>query len=119
MNNNYQIVKNEVVNAYSDCNEISKSSRNLDFLASKSVSVKEAEEIMSLAVESGYNNFSSELISLLPQGAKVWIAREGSVCVYLDKPVDEKVLSELGCDEYDQVSSDNDTICGNYRIWWD
>lgn len=126
MNNNFQIVKKETINAYSDCNALSKESRQLDFLASRSVTVQEAEEIMSLAVEGGYNLFKPELISLLPKDSKVWLAREGSVCLYLDMPIDEQVQKDLNCDEYDQVTKDvlkyqpnmGDMI-GMYRIWWD
>lgn len=126
MNNNYQIVKKETINAYSDCNGLSKESRQLDFLASRPVTVKEAEEIMSLAVEGGYNFFKPELISILPQDSKIWLAREGSVCLYLDVPVDEQAQKDLSCDEYDQITKDvlkyqpnmSDMI-GMYRIWWD
>jgi len=126
VNNNYQIVKKETINAYSDCNSLSKESRQLDFLASRSVTVKEAEEIMSLAVEGGYNAFKPELISILPQDSKIWLAREGSVCLYLDMPIDEQTQIDLQCDEYDQVTKDalryqpnmGDMI-GMYRIWWD
>lgn len=126
MNNNYQIVKKETINAYSDCNGLSKESRQLDFLASRPVTVKEAEEIMLLAVEGGYNAFKPELISLLPQDSKIWLAREGSVCLYLDMPIDEQTQIDLQCDEYDQVTKDvlryqpnmGDMI-GMYRIWWD
>jgi hypothetical protein len=78
VNNNYQIVKKETINAYSDCNSLSKESRQLDFLASRSVTVKEAEEIMSLAVEGGYNAFKPELISILPQDSKIWLARNSN-----------------------------------------
>ena len=126
MNNNFQIVKKEVINAYSDCNSLAKESRQLDFLASRPVSVKEAEEIMALALESGYNVFEPELIGKLPQSAKVWLAREGSVCLYLDMPIDDQTQKELVCDEYDQVDKRMVTnhsmisdMIGKYRIWWD
>jgi hypothetical protein len=126
VNNNFQIVKKETINAYSDCNDLSKESRQLDFLASRPVTVKEAKEIMSLAVEGGYNDFKIELISILPQDSKIWIAREGSVCLYLDMPLDEQTQKDLFCDEYDQITKDvlkyqpnmSDMI-GMYRIWWD
>jgi len=132
VNNNYQIVKKETINSYSDCNGLSKESRQLDFLASKTLTIKEAEEIMSLAVEGGYNYFKPELISILPQDSKIWLAREGSVCLYLDMPLDEQTQKDLFCDEYDQITkdvlkyqpnmsdmSDMSDMIGMYRIWWD
>ncbi len=114
MSDDFKSIRQEVLDAYSDCNSLSRSRRNLNFRSSKSVSVSDAVEIMSKAIEGGYNNFSPNLLDLLPSHANVWIAREGSVCIYVDCELSSKQVANLQCDEYD--STDNPNV---YRLWWD
>lgn len=85
-------VKKEVKKAYYDSNsdksfEEASNVRDLNFLASKPVSVDWAEEIMMEAVPNGYNMFMAEdsinrVASLFQGKPKVIIARESSVCLY-------------------------------------
>lgn len=111
----FELVKQETINAYSDCNSLSKSRRNLDFRSKNSVSLIEAIEIMKLAVERGYNNFEPECLSALPRDCNVWLAREGSVCIYVDRELSSNDLLNLRCDEYDP----SDESPNVYRVWWD
>jgi len=75
-------------------------------------SKKEAMNIMKKALPGGYNEFTPELIDKLPADAKIQIAREGSVCLYV-KTTGKLNKASLKADELDQVSP------GNWRIWWD
>lgn len=116
---NYKIVREEVLAAYSDCNKISTDSRDLNFRASFSVSPDEACDIMVEALdvensrECGYNNFAPILLTFLPQNSEVFLAREGSVCVYVKTPnLDTKTQYALNADEID-VEGDF------WRVWWD
>jgi hypothetical protein len=115
---NYEIVRAEVLAAYSDCNKLSKDSRNLDFKASHMVSPHEACDIMCEALdcslhEEGYNNFRPELLTFLPSNSEVFLAREGSVCIYVKtNKLNAKTQSALRADEID-VEGDF------WRVWWD
>lgn len=112
-------VANEVRDAYSDCHEFKAGKRNLGFLASEAVSLEEAVQIMSKYV-SGYNEFSPELLYQLPKDVQVVIAREGSVCMYLQLPstlnesiFNQQLISDMKIDEF-SVEED-----GKVRLWWD
>ena len=103
--------------AYADCvgepnDPKAMSTRNLNFRASQDVSRDEAIAIMSEAVPDGYNEFHAQLLALLPEDARITIAREGSVCIYVkgDDLVDENLLF----DEIHYDPQSNET-----RIWWD
>ena len=114
----YSVVREEVLAAYSDCNKLSEDSRDLAFKASQMVSPNEACDIMCEALdcshdEEGYNNFRPELLTFLPSNSEVFLAREGSVCVYVKTSnLDAKTQSALRADEID-VEGDF------WRIWWD
>jgi hypothetical protein len=108
-------VENEVREAYCDSNtsipwEESSKRRNLNFLASESVSVLDAVSIMRKAVPS-YNEFEPDLLTRLPKGSKVSIAREGSVCIYVMPPI----LKEIKAMKADEWSTQGNLT----RIWWD
>ena len=67
-----------------------------------------------------YNNFHVFWLDIYAeelQNARIYIAREGSVCMYIDGiEGDEQaisVLKQLCADEIDVISS------GQYRVWWD
>lgn len=104
-------VMKEVVTAYCDCSD-SNGERNLSFLASEAVDPKTAAEIMTKACPDGYNNFEAELLTLFPDDAKIWIAREGSVCIYVESASKLPTRKQLQADEYDVKN-------GRLRIWWD
>jgi len=109
-----QKVEREAIEAYCDCNsnlpwEETAKRRNLNFKASESVSVLEAVKIMKKAVES-YNKFEPDLLTYLPKGSQVTIAREASVCIYVTPALKE--IKAMGADEWN--TDGNET-----RIWWD
>lgn len=96
--------------------------RNLHFRASKPVSVVDAIDIMTEALgaekpnDAGYNNFTPMLFAHLPVGSKITLAREGSVCAYVQLPegmtVTEKMARRMKVDECDVIG-------GETRLWWD
>ena len=113
--------------AYADCNtpDFNKGMRlrNLSFRASAPVPVADAVKIMteSLGLKSptqeGYNNFAPALLRRLPEGSKVTLAREGSVCVYVTPPklteVTQKDADSMMADEFHSQTD------GTVRLWWD
>ena len=114
--------KNEVLKAYADCNnKYDHKVRNLDFRASEPVSLKDAYDILKVAIPNGYNEFTASklkiLDALLPD-AECFIAREGSVCLYITgHNQTKKEIPEL----MEMLLADEITIEPNkqLRIWWD
>ena len=107
-------IQNEVVEAYCDCNsplpwEEASKRRNLNFRASEPVSVLDAVKIMRKAVPN-YNSFEPDLLTHLPKGSQVTIARDASVCIYVTPALKE--IKAMGADEWN--TDGNET-----RIWWD
>ena len=86
--------------------------RNLNFRADKAVSRDEAVAIMAKAMPHGYNEFDAKLLLLLPAFAHVTLARENSVCIYLEGKVNE--IPAMKADEWDYDPEKNET-----RVWWD
>ena len=69
---------------------------------------------------SSYNEFLPKLLLALPPTCRVRLARESSVCIYVetDTVLDEKqTRHEIRCDEFElcQVLGGVHT----YRLWWD
>jgi len=116
-----QTLLRDVRNAYSDCNG-TKHERNLNFRANEYCSVSVAVEILERTVVR-YNAFRPELLNRLPNGSKVILAREGSVCVYVISPitVDTCVLKDtLKANECHLRTIDfGGQNIPVYRIWWD
>ena len=112
----YSTVLAETMLAYADAHESKLSEaeayriRNLNFRASASVTRDEAVKIMEKACP-GYNEFEPALLKLLPEDSRIVIAREGSVCMYINGEVAKN--EQLKADEFDYESS------GFTRIWWD
>jgi hypothetical protein len=111
-------VTKEVKRAYNEA------TRNLDFKASAPVTIDEAVRIMTEALElenesvKGYNEFSPCLFRHLPEGTKITLAREGSVCAYIKPPRGThfqiaKLSRAMLIDEFDKDKN------GTWRIWWD
>lgn len=124
MNKRTSKVLNEVKLAYCDSTkpwEIAKDLRNLDFRATYEVSVPDAVSIMTQALgldnanDMGYNAFSPSLLNFLPADCKVIIAREGSVCVYVEtnEELTQKLANKMSADEFNKTSHKL------YRFWWD
>ena len=129
-------VEEEVMAAYSDCNqesyEYGSGERNLHFRASEQVSVEEAQRIMEKAIPGGYNAFKADLLDHLPTECKVEIAREYSVCIYVQFrairarergkalfDAGARLGSTMNADEVNfvhQFPDDEDYVV---RIWWD
>ncbi|RDJ35004.1 MAG: hypothetical protein DWQ19_09220 [Crenarchaeota archaeon] len=109
-------VRKEVMTAYADCYmpwEQAKAIRQLDFRASAPVSPSEAQKILTEAGVSCYNNFQTSLLEIFHQDSLVTIAREGSVCLYVQSwPASMPSASEVYADEVDQQG-------GFFRYWWD
>ena len=115
-----KIVLNETKVAYADSNlpwEVGCKLRNLNFKASRPVSIDDAVEIMRLSLglkretECGYNEFAPSLLRKLPEGSTVTLGRAGSVCVYVhtDEHIDGGALMADECDQRPN----------GWRLWWD
>ncbi len=130
-------IEEEVMAAYSDCNQESykygSGERNLHFRASEQVSVDEAKRIMEKAIPGGYNAFRADLLDHLPPECKVEIAREYSVCIYVEftdemfrhrRPTQglidagEELGTTMDADET-QMTFDCDNGSFIARFWWD
>lgn len=115
--NGVKAIRKAVLLAYGDAHPSGNhTARNLDFRASASVSRDEAIAILKEAITNGCNEFEPELLEKLPPDARVTIAREGSVCVYVNGtiPTDSDYRDSLKADELDYYPAKNET-----RIWWD
>lgn len=115
--NGVKAIRKAVLLAYGDAHPGgNNTTRNLDFRASASVSRDEAIAILKEAITNGYNEFVPELLEKLPPDARVTIAREGSVCVYVNGtlPPDSAYQDSLKADEMDYNAARHET-----RIWWD
>lgn len=110
-------VDQEVKFAYADCwmgnSRKAEKVRDLNFRASGYLSKKNAIKILGKYVQ-GYNSFDYEALEYLPDDSKICIAREGSVCLYVqtDKKITNRLRNKMNADELDEVD-------GEYRIWWD
>jgi hypothetical protein len=118
-------ILNETKRAYADCQSQSDAAyqkRNLNFRASKAVPSVDACEIMCHALNckshvSGYNEFRPSHLLQLPAMSEVWLAREGSVCVYAKIPEGES----FDQDNADAMMADEFSVepNGSIRLWWD
>ena len=93
--------------------------RRLNFLASHSVTRDEAVEIMAQAVPNGYNEFqpNGQTLAKFPDDSQITLAREGSVCVYVQGklPANKKYQN----DEHTYYPPIPGTPRGETRLWWD
>lgn len=111
-----EFVRGEVKRAYIDCwgydsEEDIIARRDLHFKASSPVKRDDAVKIMKEALPYGYNVFEADLLYKLPEDCKVTLARESSVCIYVDK-LDPEAAHAMQADE---CSKEGD----QYRLWWD
>ena len=121
--NSAAIAERALSAAYSDCHRHHTGSyvpeRNLNFCCPITVSLSQARRLMARYVSS-YNEFLPKLLLALPATCRVRLARESSVCIYVetDAVLDEtKTRHETRCDEFNlcQVLGEVRT----YRLWWD
>lgn len=113
---NYTKVLSDMLNAYSDCNSQSTRPRTLDFKSELPVNTVEAYHIMTKSlkdINGTYNDFNVELLKLLPENSEIYLAREGSVCIYVSGKLDIH-KSKLKANEFNYYENINQT-----RIWWD
>lgn len=108
--------------AYRDCNNyVGKKERNLSFLCATPLTAEALTTLMPLIVVDGYNYFDSvKSIRLLTKAfgnAEYFVAREGSVCIYI-KPSSNVWLNRkpmiLDADEFSY-----DVEKQMFRAWWD
>ena len=117
-----RIVESEVKEAYWDCwggkNHREPKNygkrRNLNFKATYPVSRAKAIMVMKKYCPE-YNNFTPNYLAYLPTDSDIYLAREGSVCVYVH------TRENLATDAYKKLlRADEISYEGNYyRIWWD
>ena len=118
-------VECETARAYCDCHSVkpwgegnenvANSQRSLNFRASVSIPRDEAVRILRKYVK-GYNEFKPALLLQLPETCSIRIAREGSVCVYVES-AEVLDVDKMKVDEFHRVD-DYGTFCV-YRLWWD
>lgn len=108
-----------ILQAYSDCCDID-GERDLGFKASMALDAETASSVLAVAVPDGYNAFDSsvfaEVVEAFPK-ATFTIAREGSVCVYVN--LGTRVWLSRGVQPFlkvDELSVETD---GTLRLWWD
>jgi hypothetical protein len=96
--------------------EETKHIRRLDWKAEESVSGENLLEALK-AIGEGYNDFdpinATDTILTVDPEAEVYVAREGSVCLYIKTDKPHHMIAALNADEGD-IQHD-----GLVRIWWD
>ena len=111
----------QVIDAYSDCNTLSKAERDLKFKAKQSFTALEVMNTMKLALnnsETEYNEFNEQalqrVIDAFGPTARYYPAREGSVCLYVKIPNNTRVA-------FWRFTADEVSLEGNntFRLWWD
>ena len=87
--------------------------RDLNFRSSVWLTPDDAADVMATAVPHGYNEFHADQIRDLPHDCLVQLAREGSVCIYVSRPIIGAGRIHDRADEW-SVTKDG----GETRIWW-
>jgi hypothetical protein len=108
-----EAVRRSVLVAYNE------DTRQLDFRAMSPVSIDVAVKIMAEALgvsenEEGYNSFKPSILRKLPKGSQIILAREGSVCVY----VQGNVKNTVKADEHEYIEA-RYPLRNVTRLWWD
>lgn len=120
MNSLIEPVRQRILKVYCDCRdfgtdwELVRKQRELDFKSDQSVTRDEAIAIIKEAIPVDYNLFEASLLKKLPKESKVWIAREGSVCIYVEGCMLATLQRSMRADEFSYDEKTNQT-----RIWWD
>jgi hypothetical protein len=114
-------VAEKVIAAYSDVSEDVDASRNLDYFETTPVTGQQLIEIMSKVVPS-YNDFDGsksikQVVNAFGSDADYHIARESSVCIYVDLKKENHWLKEVLKIKADELSYDGKRKM--FRVWWD
>ncbi len=131
----YELTMGAAVTAYADCNELLPAEsrhtlRNLSFRAPHPLSAADATKVVKamLGTEGTYNEFSVDVFKALTRTlnrtkATYRIAREGSVCIYVENlnPALESLLQQSSTIRALKVDECNRgaRIPGTVRLWWD
>lgn len=120
---NLSQVHEEVLKAYADGDPScmpprALQTRDLDFRSSHWIERDQAVDLMCLVVPHGYNEFSGTLLAMLPKTCHIQIARNGSVCMYIDRRVGRPLADRMKADEYNYEPSKTGKG-GISRLWWD
>lgn len=112
-------IRESVMKAYADCHgnlpfEQTMNVRDLHFRADAAITRDNAIDIMGAAITTGYNEFSASVLAQLPESALVTLARENSVCVYVNGKLGQSFADKMKADELDYNPNTKET-----RIWWD
>jgi hypothetical protein len=116
VNEEYTDVLFAVASTYADCRpdimgeDHAYRTRKLMWRAARAVPRDAAKIILQRCIPEGYNAFEANLLDLLPADCQVEIAREYSVCIYVQKALKE--IPDMLADEW-HVEGDVT------RIWWD
>lgn len=130
-------ISREIETAYADCmveEDTGKAfrkamnTRQLQFIASAPMNRDQAAQIMTKVLRNtggSYNAFTPNLLLKFPADCKIWIAREGSVCLYVEPgKATMPTKAALEADEYDEDKAcwwqkDKPFATPRTRIWWD
>ncbi|KKM89105.1 hypothetical protein LCGC14_1251980 [marine sediment metagenome] len=115
------IVESEVREAYADSwlpwGKEALDRRNLSFKASQPIGPGELSDV--LAIIGPYNSFGPAPVALAIQGADpkatIWVAREGSPCLYIRTTAPAAMRATLLRVEADEIGTEDGVI----RAWWD
>lgn len=114
-----------VIAAYADCCEV-EAERNLSYFEAESFSVEEATKVLNAAIPHGYNAFNADVClkrieTAFGKEARIFIAREGSVCLYV-KPSTNVWIGCGRASDATRVRADECSFnpeMGLFRLWWD
>jgi hypothetical protein len=114
-------VAERVIAAYSDSFDDVDAERNLDYFESTGVTAQQFIEIMSKVVPD-YNDFdgsasTKQVVAAFGTNATYHIARESSVCVYVDLTSENTWLKNLSKIKADEFSYNGKKKM--FRVWWD
>jgi hypothetical protein len=100
-------IKQEIKTAYSKL-------RNLHFRASEPLGPAELKTILQEVFPNNgsYNNFKPSLLDKFPPNSQIYMAREGSVCLYVEKIAGLPSAEDVSADECDDYGDE-------IRYWWD
>lgn len=114
---------NEIMQAYSDCNDNS-GERNLNYFCNTPLTAEELIALMPKCIPDGYNNFDpvktiEYVVETFGNKAQYHVAREGSVCIYIKAGPGNLWL---GTGDEKEMNADEFIFDGDrqmFRVWWD
>ncbi len=120
LNLNIQSTAKKILQVYADSHDDLNCERDLDFISINPINGDDLIRIMSKIVPH-YNYFEGQksceqLVKMFGRDAAYFVAREGSVCIYV-KPSRKLTWlnrQKLDCDEFSYDCDEN-----KFRVWWD